>query len=179
MKREPGNWTDEEWQRLKAAWATWRDEDWEKLNNTWARAVKLRASGKCAEAVEAWVSLLVWIPEDLQASVHDALAGCYEDLGQFEKAESHAQKALEIEPKNSSYIGNYASFLYLHGDPTRALTEYLNALQAYTADFGKDARKRLAPAIRELGRRLGLSNEEVERMMAEAVEKGLKGELPG
>jgi Flp pilus assembly protein TadD len=95
---------------------------------------------------------------------HD-LAGCYEDLGELDKAEENYRRALEYEPKNPIFLGGYASFLYLHRDPQSAFEEYLKLWKLENCSGNKAQADKTMPGLRELSKRLGLTDKELRQRL--------------
>ena len=95
-----------------------------------------------------------------------SMAGCQEDLGQFEDAEESYKKALEYEPENEMYIGGLASFLYLHGNAKEALKAYLHLVKLQR-ERGKTNFLNVQPAIETLAKKLKL-----ELPIEELIRKG-------
>jgi Flp pilus assembly protein TadD len=93
-----------------------------------------------------------------------SLAGCYEDMGRIEEARIAYSEALKQEPLNPCYLGNYASFLYLHGNPEEAYEAHLHLIRA--ASDKKTMVKELLPVMSELAGKLGISEESMVHQIA-------------
>ncbi|MEJ7712990.1 MAG: tetratricopeptide repeat protein [Pyrinomonadaceae bacterium] len=95
------------------------------------------------------------------------LASCYEDLGEYEKAEQHYRRALEYNFEDPILLGGYASFLYLHGDPELAFKAYLNLLRLDRSGGSEKDAELAILALRELGKRVGLTDRDVTEKIEE------------
>ena len=58
-----------------------------------------------------------------------SLADCLGELGEFEEAEKNYIKAIEYDSEDEVRLGNYASFLYLHGAPDKAFNKHIELLK--------------------------------------------------
>ncbi len=102
------------------------------------------------------------------------LAGCYEDIGELERAEENYLNALNIQPDYYIFVGNYAGFLYQFGDPQIAFDWYLKLLKIESNFLGIGGEKtpdsqqikRAKLGLIALGEKLGWSKDEVETRIA-------------
>ncbi len=133
------------------------------------KALAKRREGAYGEAVDLWLELVRFDPNWEHGMAQHEISGCFEELGNYQKAREHLNIALGIEPENEMYLGAKASLEYLHGDPTEALELYL-AL-AYTYKGQEERVDRIRPAIFELGARLGLNQTTVAILLAAALQK--------
>jgi len=92
-----------------------------------------------------------------------SLACCYEDIGRLEEAEKHYLLALECEDNNTYYIGGYASFLYLHGSPSKSLEFYLKLLKPERCN--QSVISDCMPALKVLAQKQEISENELLRMI--------------
>lgn len=122
-------------------------------------AIKLGTSGKLREAVELYEALLKECPNFEHGHANYDLAGCYEDLGEYTKAEQHYRVALSIDPPNPIFLGGLASFTFLHGDPQESLNLHLKMLRLNISPRGPKARNDLMGVIRKLADRVGVKVE--------------------
>jgi Flp pilus assembly protein TadD len=96
------------------------------------------------------------------------LACCLEELGSYAEAEQMFAQALNYEPDNPIYLGGLASFLFLHGDPHKALEKHLILLKLEKSLHNEAKVTSIAQAIRSLGQRIGLNTTEVECLLDES-----------
>ena len=87
------------------------------------------------------------------------LACCFEDLGKFKEAQENYIKAIEYDGEDHIRLGGYASFLYLHGNASDAFEKYIELIRL-EKNKGFDSSNTLA-AIKELGKKIGLTENEV------------------
>ena len=83
--------------------------------------IKLASEHRLPEAIEQFVAVLDAQPGFEHGHADFNLAGCYEDIGDYEKAERHFRQALHLDPKSPIFLGGLASFTLLHGDPHESL----------------------------------------------------------
>ncbi len=95
------------------------------------------------------------------------LASCLEDLGDFKKAEENYLAAIKYDPDDLIRLGGYASFLYLHGDPKKAFDAHLHLLRLERHWNLEEEMENTRLALKALGKRLRLSENEVERQINE------------
>ena len=125
-------------------------------------------SGNLERAVELFTVIVNENPGYEHGECFHNLAGCYEDLGELDKAEENYRRALEYEPKNPIFLGGYAAFLYLHRDPQAAFEEYLKLWKLEYSSGNKAQAENAMLGLRELGRRLGLTDEELTQRLEAA-----------
>lgn len=77
------------------------------------KALDFRSSGRLREAAELFSAILKEQPDWEHGAGYYDLAGCYEDLGQFELAEECYNAALRYQPANPYFLCGLASFLPL------------------------------------------------------------------
>jgi len=101
------------------------------------------------------------------------LAGCYEDIGNLEKAKENYLRALEIQPNYHIFVGGYAGFLDQYGDPREAFELYLKLLRLETEfkplEWGPENQQqidRIKSNLYVLGARLGWNQDDVEKVIA-------------
>jgi len=123
-------------------------------------ALKLMNSGKKAEAAELFSAIIKEQPSWEHGEAFYNLAVCYEDLGELHKAAENYLQALKYEPRNPYFLGGYASYLYLHGEPNAAFEAYLR-LWRFEGNEQESADKTLL-VLRELSKRLKISDQELE-----------------
>lgn len=93
------------------------------------------------------------------------LAVCCEELGQLEEAKTFYKQALEYEPSNYHFLGGYASFLYLHGNPETALEAYLQILKYERKNGRTEDAIRTFQVLSNLGKRLGLDDDRLQKLI--------------
>jgi tetratricopeptide (TPR) repeat protein len=93
------------------------------------KALSLQNAGKFKEAAELFAAIVKEQPDWEHGRGFYSLANNYEDSGQLEKAEQAYKSALRYQPAYDIFLGGYASFLYLHGDPERAFKAHLELLE--------------------------------------------------
>ena len=74
-------------------------------------AFELKNAGKYEEAVKLWEELLSHNPDWEYGYSHFNLSYCYIELGNFDKALEAIKKALEFDPNNEQFQGNYEGLL--------------------------------------------------------------------
>jgi Flp pilus assembly protein TadD len=89
------------------------------------QALALMNRGEKAKATELFKAIIRKRPDWENGEAFYDVAGCQEDLGELDKASENYRRALEYEPRNPYFLGGYASFLYLHGDPRSAFEQHL------------------------------------------------------
>ncbi len=101
------------------------------------------------------------------------LAGCYEDIGELEKAEENYLNALNIQPEYYIFADGYASFLYRFGEPQIAFNWYLKLLKIETdskplvwSDENQRQLDNIKVSLFALGEKLGWNKDEVETRIA-------------
>lgn len=103
------------------------------------------------------------------------LAGCYEDIGELNRAEENYLNALRVQPMYHVFIGGYASFLYLFGEPAKAFEWYLKYLKSISEFRGVGGTptpdlERMGQSksiLFDLGKRLGWNRNEVEKRISD------------
>lgn len=74
-------------------------------------AINFQNAGKFEGAIKAWEELLDNYPDWEYGYSHLELSYCYSQLGNFEKALEAIKKALEFDPNNEYFVGNYEALL--------------------------------------------------------------------
>ena len=97
------------------------------------------------------------------------LAGCCEDLGRLDLAEQYYNAALQYEPANPILLGGIASFLYLHGEPDKAFSAYLELLRVERVNKHKKGVESSTIALRALGKKMGLPEAAVTERINELL----------
>jgi tetratricopeptide (TPR) repeat protein len=80
-------------------------------------------------AISLYEKIVVENPNWEHGEAFYNLAGCYEDIGELEKAEENYLNALNIQPEYYIFVGGYASFLYQFSEPQTAFDWYLKLLK--------------------------------------------------
>jgi tetratricopeptide (TPR) repeat protein len=125
------------------------------LEKTYSLAMKLRRSGQISEAIEQLEFVLRAHPHFEHGFANYDLAGCYEDIGQYVKAEQQYREALSINPDDPMFVGGLASFTFLYGDPKESLDLHLKLLRdESTREIGR--RKQLLDIAEKLARKTGV-----------------------
>jgi tetratricopeptide (TPR) repeat protein len=119
------------------------------------KAYLLVQQNKYADAIELLKQIASACPNWEHGGVHYKLGECYEELRQFQPAKDSYLEALKYEPWNPYYLGAYASFLYLYGDPADALNAYFDLIKAEgcTTSYVDSCMQ----ALRVLAERIGMS----------------------
>jgi Flp pilus assembly protein TadD len=131
------------------------------LINLEKKALALRNAGRLSEAVELFSTIVKEQPDWEHGAAFYNLACCYEDLGELVLAERCYGDALRYQPKNPIFLGGFASFLYLHGDPQKAFDTHLTLLEIENSNGAKDRVNSIALALNPLGEKIGLSRHAV------------------
>ncbi len=133
------------------------------------KAFELRNAGRMKEAAEI-LSVIVRVRPDWEhgAAVY-SLASCHEDLGELEEAETRYRQALRYGPASPIFLGGYASFLYLHGEARKAFVSFLRLLVVERMNRNQAGVRNALEALQSLGRKMGLSVEEVSARVAAAL----------
>lgn len=118
-------------------------------------------TGQKKRAAELFSAIVSEQPDWEHGEAFYSLACCYEDLGELDNAEESYRRALQYEPKNPYFLGGYASFLYLHRDSQSAFEEYLKLWKVESHSGNKVQAEKTMIGLRELGKRLGLSDREL------------------
>jgi tetratricopeptide (TPR) repeat protein len=127
------------------------------------KALSLQNAGKFKEAAELFAAIVKEQPDWEHGRGFYSLANNYEDSGQLEKAEQAYKSALRYQPAYDIFLGGYASFLYLHGDPERAFKAHLELLEIERIAKDDVAMESTTIALRALGEKMGVSEAEIER----------------
>lgn len=120
-------------------------------------------------AAELLNELILEDPDWEHGNAQYSLACCYEELGQLQKANEHYLNALKLESKNPYFLGGYASFLELYGDPTQALETYyqyiasVNCRQSEIDD--------VMPTLIELAIKANMSQEIVRERIHQLIQQ--------
>ena len=134
-------------------------------------ALLLKNAGRNEEAAEIYTQIVQQQPDwEHGQSLHN-LAQCYEDLGRLELAEKFYKRALNMQPAYDIFLGGYASFLYLHGDPLNAFDWYMRLLSSERMQRFDEGAESCILALRTLGEKLGWNPDVVNEKIAEAVER--------
>jgi tetratricopeptide (TPR) repeat protein len=123
-------------------------------------ALALMNEGKNKRAAELFSKIVKERPDWEHGHGFYNLAGCYEDLGDLDKAEENYRRALEYNAQDEIFLGGYASFLYLHRDPQSAFEEYLKLWKLECSSGNKVQAEKTMLGLRELSKRLRLTPEE-------------------
>jgi Flp pilus assembly protein TadD len=132
------------------------------------KACNLRSAGRLKEAAEIFKLIVRERPDWEHGAAVYGLADCHEDLGEFQLAEARYREALRYGPTNPIFLGGYASFLYLHGDARQAFESYLDLLIVERANRNQMGIENAIVALRSLGKRMGLSQDEISARLAAA-----------
>jgi tetratricopeptide (TPR) repeat protein len=128
-----------------------------------ARALKI--AGRNAEAAELYSAIVEEQPDWEHGTALHLLAQCYEDSGQLELAEENYRAALRYEPANDIFLGGFASFLYLHGNPEDEFRAYLDLLVVEKRSRFEDGIERTMIGLKALGAKLGWSDARVAELI--------------
>lgn len=147
-------------------------QEWDKCAATERRATELENQGLLREAIALWEQLVESVADWEHGLAWHSLANCYEDVGELARSEAAHLRAIEVEPDNSTWVGGYSSFLFLHGDPSAALEQHLRWIEVERARGAKDPHARLQPVLQALGKRVGISQSEIESRILTALQRG-------
>ena len=131
------------------------------------KALQLRNAGRLKEAAELFAAIVKDQPDWEHGTAFYNLACCYEDLAELALAEHCFSKALDYDPKSPIFLGGHAAFLYIHGDPSKAFSSYLNLLERHKVNNDQKGIESAMIALKTLGKQMGISDEAV----AERIEK--------
>jgi Flp pilus assembly protein TadD len=127
-----------------------------------SRARDATLAGRWHEAVALYEALLEKQPNWEHGYGHLHLADCYEHVGQLDGARATYKAGLRLSPNDPILLGNYASFLYLHGDPEEAFVAHLNLLSVESDGQAQVTME----ALNSLGQKLGLTQEVIAARIA-------------
>lgn len=133
----------------------------EEMDNEGLRLMK---SERYREAIDIYQKIITENPEYEWGACFFYIADCYRYLGEFIKAKEYYLKSIQYDDTDEIRVGNYASFLYLHGDDPKEAFKwclYLLYLQKRT----NNERKRTLEGLDDLAKKIGLSNEEVQKLI--------------
>ena|ERR1700674_3322914 len=131
------------------------------LINLEKRALDLWKSGHLKEAIEIFSTIVKEQPDWEHGSAFYDLACCYEDLNELVLAERCFNDALQYQPKNPIFLGGYASFLYLHGDPRNAFDAHLTLVEIENLNGNHTGVRSASLALKALGDKIGISRQAV------------------
>ena len=134
------------------------------------RAMAYIETGDNEKAAAEYEALLQEFPEWHNGRGWYNLAGCYEDLGRLKEAESAYRRGIPYDPNNPLLVGGLASFLCVHGNARESYEQHLKLLSinSQNGDEGAAADNRLV--LRELGKRLGLSDGSIEQAIVSVTQ---------
>lgn len=113
--------------------------------------------------------LILQAPDWEHGNAHYNLACCYEELGQIDNASLHYLRALNLESKNPYFLGGYATFLYLYGDPAQALETYFQYIES--VNCRQSEIDEVMPTLIELAIRANLPRELVDNRIHQLLKK--------
>lgn len=120
--------------------------------------------GNYQKAIEYFLEIIEVNPNYEHGMCFYDIACAYEEIGEIEKAQIHFEKALSYIPDDPNRLGGYASFLFVHGDPTIAFEAYLQLFKLEQAQHLTEASKSTIEGIKILGEKIGISEEEIIQM---------------
>lgn len=132
------------------------------------RALRLKNSGKLAEAAELFSEIVEEQPDWEHGMGLHCLGQCCERLGRLDEAKKHYLAALAYEPADNVLLGGFASFLYLHGRPEDAFDAHIKLLIRDRSVGSKEDVRSSMIALYALGDRMGWLHERT----AAAIERG-------
>lgn len=134
------------------------------------KALSLQNAGKFKEAAELFAAIVKEQPDWEHGQGFYSLANNYEDSGQLEKAEEAYQSALRYQPAYDIFLGGYASFLYLHGDPESAFKVHLELLEIERINKNDAVGvERTKISLQALGNKMGLTESEIESRIQNGI----------
>lgn len=98
------------------------------------------------------------------------LACALDEIGKLKEARRAFERALIYRPDEVIFWGGYASFLYEFGDPGEALAAHLSLYKNQERLEQTEGMKRTRIGITALGKKLGLSEKEIEERIAQHLE---------
>ncbi len=125
------------------------------------KAREFRKAGRLAEAADIFAAIVKEHPDWEHGTAFYELACCHEDLGEPGLAEQYYREVLRYEPKSPIFLGCFASFLYLHGDPNKAFDAHLALLEIGRGNGDRRGIELTTIALKALGKKMGLSEETV------------------
>jgi hypothetical protein len=125
------------------------------------QAFNARDQGDFRTAIMLYEKIAKENPNWEHGQVYYDLAGCYEDIGDLQKAEENYLRALEIQPNYYIFVGGYAGFLDRHGDPRAAFDFFAKLFRDGDAP-GLDSIK---SKLYILGEQIGWTEDEVETLL--------------
>lgn len=131
-------------------------------------ALRLKNKGQLKEAARLFQSILDEAPEWEEGKAQYWLAQCLEDINRTDDARSAYLKAIEIDPSYTDFIEGYGNFLQVHGEADEAFTWNLEALRM-AQSFSESRQGPIKAAVFELGKKLGLSEEEISDRIAKSL----------
>lgn len=137
------------------------------------KALTLQNAGQFKEAAELFAAIVKEQPDWEHGQGFYCLANNYEDSGQLDKAEEAYKSALRYQPAYDIFLGGYASFLYLHGDPENAFKVHLELLEIERINKNDASIERTKIALRALGNKMGLTKSEIESRIENGIFGGL------
>lgn len=126
------------------------------------RARAFRKEGKLEQAVEVLSVMIQREPGWEHGACQYEMAICCEGLGRTTEAQAYFRGALSYDPASPIFLGGLASHLYLHGEASEAFEAHLNLLRTEISSGDTYGAEQTKIAIAALGRRLGLTDEEIE-----------------
>ena len=133
------------------------------------RAIELKNAGRLDEAAQVFSTIVEEQPDWEHGTAFHDLAQCHEDMGNFVLAERYYKAALQFEPTSDIFLGAYASFLYLHGNPEDAFDAYSRLLRTHNSEGFTDQDKSYLIALDVLGRRIGWTDAFIAEKIAELI----------
>ena len=128
----------------------------------WRQAMRLKDSRNWDSAAKLIEDLLREQSDWEHGYGHYHLAECYEERERTDKARIAYESAVSKSPTDPALLGGLASFLYLHGDAAEAFDRYLQLLALDRKQGNEAGAAQTLTALRTLGSRLNLSEEEIE-----------------
>jgi tetratricopeptide (TPR) repeat protein len=97
--------------------------DWKEFDKKNNQAMQLQKAGSYNEAIQIFEQLLEELPErDHYGTIHQSLAICYEETGQFDLAEKYFQASIAKNDGTQAFFpSNYSLFLEDQGRLKEAL----------------------------------------------------------
>ncbi|MEZ5901335.1 MAG: tetratricopeptide repeat protein [Hyphomicrobiaceae bacterium] len=133
-----------------------------------AKALSCQSSGDWKRAVELFEAIVAQQPDWEHGLAWSNLAGCYEELNELPAARNAYEQAMKFSRRDLMIWGNFASFLFLHGDIKEAFDEHLRLYGAAVQGGDADTAQTVILALQTLAPKLGWTNEDIDLQLSRA-----------
>lgn len=143
----------------------YRNDSYETLPGRKERKARaLMEQGCLRQAIDLFLEIVSERVDWEHGQILFDLACCYEASGCPIEAEDYYRRALCLNPHDPYFLGAYASFLYLHGNPSEAYKAYLDYIKA--EQYNKRIIDECMPALLVLASRLSLPDSSIQKDVA-------------